>query len=489
MTTEMKKIALLLAVIMLLASLSVACVKGGKNDTDSGNNSANENGDPYADNVPQDLKYDGYDFTMYFPNPADHGMDLQIVADGEATTAIDTAVYNRNCAIEQRFGITLSGYCAGNSDTQTSGLEKAAQSADDSMDLAFIAFTFSGLSWISTGYAMPWNNVEYIDTDRTYWNDSSIANLSIAGKYFLLQGDINWPAMMSTQVVFFNTVVAEDNDIENLYKAVDGNTWTFTKMLNIIKSLNRDLDNNGTFDENDYYGATMCYYGATYEIGIAANYVTVLTTEDDGFKLNVSTNKFADIVQFAYDLINGEGRTYCEAYDYAYESKGIPIFFEDRALFHFDGLGAGDAFRNEKSDYGIIPWPKWDENQEKYCTTNDQWGLACSIPTTASNPSRTGAITEALCALSGKSVYPTYYEVVLSVRNTRDEESKAMLDLIFENVIYDPGIAFGTFSSYIPLYNLVKTKSTNIASWAAKFGPRLQEKFDDVFEYVTLHFK
>ncbi|MBO4770033.1 MAG: hypothetical protein J5563_04560 [Clostridia bacterium] len=485
----MKKIALFLAAVMLLA-FSVACASGGGNVQTSGTGSpGNADTDPYADAVPKNLKYDGYDFVMCFPNPADHGMDLQIVEEGAVVSAIDDSIWKRNRQIEERFSITLSGYCAGNSDTQTSFLQQAAQSGDDSMDLAFIAFTFSGLSWISTGYAMPWNNVDYVDTDRVYWNDSSISNLSIAGKYFLLQGDINWPSMMSTQVVFFNTVVAEDNRIENLYDSVWDNTWTFNKMLNLIKPLNRDLNNDGVFDETDQYGATMCYYGATYEIGIAANYVTVLTTEDDGFQLNVSTNKFADIVQFAYDLINGEGRTYCEPYDYIYESKGIPIFFEDRALFHFDGLGAGDEFRNEKSDYGIIPWPKWDENQEKYCTTNDQWGLSCSLPTTASDPSRTGAITEALCALSGKLVYPTYYEVVLSVRNTRDEESKAMLDLIFENVIYDPGIAFGTFSSYIPLYNLVKTKSTNIASWAAKYGPKLQTKFDEVFAFVTENFK
>ena len=485
----MKKIAVFLAALLLLILFIAACVPGGEKDGNVSGviSGAAPKADPYTDNVPIDLKYDGYDFVMWFPNPADHGMNLQIVEEGTIVSAIDDSIWKRNRQIEERFNITLSGYCAGNSDTQTAQFQIAAQSGDDSMDLAFIAFTFSGLSWISTGYAMPWNNVKYIDTDRAYWNDSSISNLSIANKYFQLQGDINWPSMMSTQAVFFNTVVAKDNNVENLYEAVKNNTWTFDKMLNMIKPLNKDLNSDGKFDENDQYGATMCYYGATYEIGIAANYITVLS-DNDGFHLNVNTNKFADIVQYAYDLINGEGRTYCEAYDYAYESKGIPIFFEDRALFHFDGLGAGDNFRNEKSDYGIIPWPKWDENQGKYCTTNDQWGLSCSIPTTASNPSRTGAITEALCALSGKLVYPTYYEVVLSVRNTRDEESIAMLDLIFDNVIYDPGIAFGTYSSYIPLYNLVKTKSTNIASWAAKYGPKLQTKFDEVFAFVKENF-
>lgn len=45
---------------------------------------------------------------------------------------------------------------------------------------------------------MPWNNIEYIDTDRVYWNQSIIDNLAVDGKYFLIQGDLNWPSMIST---------------------------------------------------------------------------------------------------------------------------------------------------------------------------------------------------------------------------------------------------------------------------------------------------
>ncbi len=487
-----KKLCFILALAFVFAAVATACKTekgdGGTTDSTSTEAVAGTTEDAaYVDNVPDDLKYDGYEFVMAFPNPADHGLDFQLVDEGDVSSQLQSSIYNRNRIIEGRFGITLSGFCAGNSDTQTSFFVDAVLSGEDAVDLAYIAFTFSGIPWITSGQAMPWNDVPHIDTSRVYWNQDSIKNLSVAGYEFLLQGDINWPSMISTQVCFFNQPVAEENQVGNLYEVVNDSEWTFEKMRTLAKAYSKDLNNDGKYDDTDQYGIAMCYYGAVYEIGIAANYITVLQTED-GYEINTSSDKLAEIVDFAYNVIHEDGTTYLERYDYIHESKGIPIFFDNRALFMFTGLGTGDHFRNEQADYGIIPCPKWNEEQEKYCTTNDQWGLACSIPMTATNPERTGAITEALCALSGKLVYPTYYEVVLSERNTRDEESKAMLDLIFSNIIFDPGIAFAVNEVYIPIQKLVRDKSTDIASWNARYSGKVQGQFDKLYDYVVENF-
>ena len=114
----MKKLSLLIAVITVFAVIACACsTKGG---TGNGTTEpAATSGDEFADNVPMDLKYNGYEFVMAFPNPADHGLDYQIIDDGSAASQIDTAIYNRNRQIEGRFDITISGLTAGLSDTQT----------------------------------------------------------------------------------------------------------------------------------------------------------------------------------------------------------------------------------------------------------------------------------------------------------------------------------------------------------------------------------
>ena len=51
----------------------------------------------------------------------------------------------------------------------------------------------------------------------------------------------------------------------------------------------------------------------------------------------------------------------------------------------------------------------------------------------------TGAILEALNCESANYVVPAYYDITLKTKTSRDEESAAMLDLIFENRVVDLG--------------------------------------------------
>ena len=488
-----KRFCFLLALVILVTTL-IACSRNQGQSSASGSLSDNGNQppeddttlDPYADQVPDGLTYDGYEFVMAFPQPADAAMDYQILQEGSAVTKIDQAVYLRNRTIEDRFDISLKGITVGFSDTQVADLTPMLLGGDDAVDIAMIAFTFSGIPWMTSGYALPWNDVEYIDLDREYWSQSMTKNIAVDDHSFLIQGKINWTSVMSTQVCFFNNVVAQDEQIEDLYTLVKNHQWTFEKCKTLAKAYAKDVNNDGIKDENDKYGIIQSFYGGVYNWSIAADYIMINSTED-GLELNYDTEKMADIVNYCYDLFYSDSTTYIERFDYVQDSKGAKIFFSDNALFMFTDLGHADFFRNEQSDYGIIPCPLWDENQEKYCTTNDQWGLSCAIPNTATNTARTGAITEALCALSAKLVYPVYYDEVLSERNTRDEESKEMLNLIFSNIVYDVGITLAIRDTYIPLYKLMdeKNPSANLASWIGRYSTNIQAQFDDLYTYVA----
>ena len=79
--------------------------------------------------------------------------------------------------------------------------------------------------------------------------------------------------------------------------------------------------------------------------------------------------------------------------------------------------------RDMKSDYGIIPYPKYDENQDGYYTfQHDQIGLF-TIPVTSTKKDMAGAVLEAMSSESSKTVVPSYYEVALKSKYSRDSES------------------------------------------------------------------
>ncbi|MCQ2427526.1 MAG: hypothetical protein MJ137_03855 [Clostridia bacterium] len=88
-------------------------------------------------------------------------------------------------------------------------------------------------------------------------------------------------------------------------------------------------------------------------------------------------------------------------------------------------------------DYGIIPYPKFDDEQEKYLTlVHDGTTIYC-IPSTCTSMKMVSAVTEALCAESWRTVTPAYFEVALKNRYASDMHSAAMIDLIRAGITTD----------------------------------------------------
>ena len=96
-----------------------------------------------------------------------------------------------------------------------------------------------------------------------------------------------------------------------------------------------------------------------------------------------------------------------------------------------------------EANFGILPLPKYDESQEQYFSTM-QYNNATvmCVPQTATNLERTGAVLEAWAAESVDTLTVAYYEITLKGKYSRDDESTAMLDLIFSTRVIDQGMLF-----------------------------------------------
>ena len=63
-----------------------------------------------------------------------------------------------------------------------------------------------------------------------------------------------------------------------------------------------------------------------------------------------------------------------------------------------------------------------------------QYGLI-GVPVSVSDPAFCGNVMEVLNAASADTISPAYYDTLLTSKFSRDEDSGAMLDLIFDGVI------------------------------------------------------
>lgn len=132
----------------------------------------------------------------------------------------------------------------------------------------------------------------------------------------------------------------------------------------------------------------------------------------------------------------------------------------------------GHHYRDVEENIGILPYPKYDEEQKEYISLN--WGGLMGIPASIQNTEMVGAVLELLAWNSAETVIPAYYDVMLDGKLARDEDSVAMLDLLFASFVYDPGL--NLVGSKSGVSNLVWTmntlvvgqKSTDFASYYAK---------------------
>jgi hypothetical protein len=138
------------------------------------------------------------------------------------------------------------------------------------------------------------------------------------------------------------------------------------------------------------------------------------------------------------------------------------------------------------TDFGVLPIPKKDAAQNYYsCDVNSWTGLGVTVPATAADMEKTGVFLEAYAAESYRRVKPAYYDVLLSGKVARDDESLDMLDIIFGNRTYDIG-AIGTYGTLNELIYLVMNYDMNVTSWVDKRIDKAQKDIDKLVEKINI---
>ena len=92
---------------------------------------------------------------------------------------------------------------------------------------------------------------------------------------------------------------------------------------------------------------------------------------------------------------------------------------------------------------------------------------------------------EACSAWAKNYITTAYYEVNLRYRDLRDNESEEMLDIIFDNIVYDIGQCynFGGFTTMF--YELTQNRSADIVSNIESRKTQAQEKIDELVEMYS----
>ena len=198
-----------------------------------------------------------------------------------------------------------------------------------------------------------------------------------------------------------------------------------------------DVNGDSVMDENDQYGYTSLGKQVLPGFWIAGGALSM--KKDDGQLVYTAPTdqKFIDVCQKVFEITWNDNIWHRVPITVDREEE-MQMFCDGKALFTDSSCFQISLTRDAATDFGIIPYPKYDETQDKYYSRIEGCELF-GVPLTNADPEMTSVILEAMACESRKIVIPAYYEVALKVKFTRDEESSKMLDIAFENRVFDYG--------------------------------------------------
>lgn len=490
-----RTIALLLACAML-CPLFAACGKDTPDTTsDSTTASTEATRDPNAPDFDADSIGDiSGDFNILVSG--NYARNDFAAENGEGT-AVQNAVYRRNEYMREKFNVNITNEdlikfnSATGSGVGFTKLYTDYISGDKTYDAAMVG-TYDVATLAYSGYIHDLNAIENLNLSKSYWDQKANEDLSIGGKMFYTTGDITIIDNMVTNAILFNKDMIKNYGLDNPYTLVEDNEWTLEKFGSLVKAVGEDKDQNGIYDSNDTYGL-LTWNDAMLSI-LGASGEKICSINNDKLELTFYNERVVSLYDMWEDIVFDQAHSYNYQYNNV-EGKATPtsswdearirMFDSEQALFYTTLLTTVEKHRNSETDFGILPFPKYDSNQKDYGHAVSAFHCAfVCVPTLAASP-RVGAILEELAYQGKKLLTPAYYDQTLIGQYTRDEESAAMLDLIFATRVYDVGIYYTIGDYRTALGRLYVTRSALSSLYDANLG-QAEKKIDQINQVFAI---
>lgn len=482
----MKKIilcALSLALVFTLLSLA-ACDNG--TNVSGGVSSQESAGETSQDGIPHLGERDLGGFTLEFVS-YDRALDKDQEAAALIYAQYDTnelnnepvndAMCERNWKIESDYNCVITRSVIPNvlAYNVAPVLQNQISAETNTFNVISGALIYS--SALSTaGMLTDFNSIEdsNLSLESDWWDKDLSEQCSINHKLDFITGELVTTDNGGLSAVYFNRDMIAQLGLESPYALVDSGDWTYDKMIEMAKAGgSEDGDGERTVTKDDKWGMLLTYQdlmGIMNGFGLTitdkdANDLPIITASDENY-ISVYNKIYEDTMDFSsigYDR-----------FFYTWDDPDLALvgnnFPEQKALFALNVLSftGNQNMRNSSVNYGIVPYPKYNKDQERYLSPISVYSEGyLSIPCTEAETDEITFILEAMSYLSKQTVTPAYYEMTLKYKRLTDDDSMRMLDIISASRTYDLSIIYEWGGIYYE-------NSFNIEAKVNTFTSRLQ---------------
>ena len=473
----LKFIAAFLAAVLLMSAV-VSCGDSPKTGTDT--TQADVPSDPGAETVTElkpelpESDFDGYVFRFLNGNTSTWMTIFVVTAEEQNGEAVNDAIYARNLAVSEKYGVKISEI---STTSVAANVKKSIAAGDNSFDIALMTMA-DAISCVQSGAATDYAAIPYIDIEKPWWIQNAHKYTSIGNKVYYAISQFDTTHFDGVRGLYFNKTLRQNFELEDPYQLVADNKWVLEKMGELGAAVAQDLDGDGQWTDADRYGYTSWYgIGGQTLLYAVGSHTSLSKDENDMpyFDLNQSYHlERLDAVArlYALDGFKHPGGV-------AGNNGGVDFFKNDQTLFYNETMGNIQKLRTMDTDFGIIPSPKYNEEQEEYYHLGGN-PYFMIVPVTSPDLERTGIVTEALAYESMLVIPPAFYDIMLTTKIARDNESSKMLDIIFGSLSYYLPVALDILENGVT--DLLWKNSTDFASYFAKNESKILKEIEKMTE-------
>ena len=430
------------------------------------------------------VDYGGKEFTVLVQGAGPDGVfasnyDCNDFYVTKTSDSVSQAIYQRQVTTEEFLNIKLNPVY---NDNSGSNLRKVANSGDNSYDMAMINLRANGkdaLEIAAEGLLVNLAQQKNIDFSGKYWDQNAADTFTVNGKCYVGIGDITLADEMLVSALVYNKDVAKQHNVTNLYELVSSGNWTFEEMFEIVKNVGEDVGNDSVYDGTDYYG----YLGEARTLDhlwFASGETMTHKNSDGTLYVDLVSDRSVDVIEKVFDFMNKN-----TSFGYWNMNKKIyGMFINDQTLFQSTTMRPiVEQLRSTGTDYGILPMPKYDTDQENYHVyQNPDLCLCAVIPITCRDVEMSSTVMETLCYYGKQILYPAIYEILLQSKVAQDYQSCEMLDLIYGNRVWDWAFATDCGGLYYFLSTVVGYHGKLVSAYEG-IRPQVDSDFQKVMAF------
>lgn len=400
--------------------------------------------------------------------------------------AMSQAIFTRQQIVYDTLGVDIVGVEAPGPHDYTEAFKTTVMNKDGSIDV-MLSHSYLGVDGFVTGnYLADLNTIPEISIDADYWNSTFMEDLSLNGKMFLGFSDFN---IMYTHVIAFNKELMSKYSSalsESVYEMVDGYRWTLDQMITLANMVYVDTESNGkTIDDTFGIIGLQDFPFSGFLHSCDINLVDM--DADGAYTVSVyneiNKNKTNTLIEKLSTLTKSD----C-AWFWPYKSENKVEFYNGKALMSISETYSLPMYLDYDIDFGILPYPMYDEAQKEVGYRSLQWGGYICVPSYTRNVSMVGDTIEALSYFS-EDVNVTFYEKLLGKQASDSPDDTRMLNVVWDGICCDFAQAyFNAISESYLLYMVSSLTSEDAtqstSSYVASIENSVNKKLSKLLKSV-----